>query len=140
MHRSPFKTVAATFLAVATVLFLTACSGTSSHPAPTPTSTPPTSSTSPGSGTADAPAGAPQIVIDNFAFSPANLSVTPGQTVTVVNKDSTTHTLTATTSKAFDTGDIAPGKTGTFTAPTTPGSYPYICTIHQFMHGTLTVE
>ncbi|MBS2548686.1 cupredoxin domain-containing protein [Catenulispora sp. NL8] len=140
MLRFPGKTAAATLLAAATALTMTACSGTSSHPAAAPTSTPSTPSSSSGSGTAGTPVSASQIVIANFAFSPTDLSVAPGQTVTVVNNDSTTHTLTATTGKAFDTGDIAPGKTATFTAPTTPGTYSYICTIHQFMHGTLIVK
>ena len=81
-----------------------------------------------------------QIVIDNFKFAPAALTVSPGQKVTVVNKDSTTHTLTATTGKAFDTGDIASGASATFTAPAKAGTYPYICSIHQFMTGTLTVK
>ncbi|MBS2533562.1 cupredoxin domain-containing protein [Catenulispora sp. NF23] len=140
MLRFPGKTAAATLLAAATALTMTACSGTSSHPAAAPTSTPSTPSSSSGSGTTGTPVSASQIVIANFAFSPTDLSVAPGQTVTVVNNDSTTHTLTATTGKAFDTGDIAPGKTATFTAPTTPGTYSYICTIHQFMHGTLIVK
>ncbi|WP_225448675.1 cupredoxin domain-containing protein [Streptacidiphilus sp. P02-A3a] len=80
------------------------------------------------------------MTIHNFAFSPATLTVTPGEKVTVVNQDSTAHTVTATGTKAFDTGDVAPGATATFNAPSTAGSYPYICTIHQFMHGTLTVS
>ncbi|KJS58088.1 hypothetical protein VM95_35615 [Streptomyces rubellomurinus] len=63
----------------------------------------------------------------------------PGDTITVVNDDTTAHTLTA-SDKSFDTGTIAPGKSATLTAPAKPGSYPYICTIHQFMHGTLTVS
>ena len=83
-------------------------------------------------------AAAAQITIDNFAFSPANLIVHPGQSVTVVNHDSVTHTLTAAGGK-FDTGDINPGKSATFTAPATAGSYPYVCSIHASMHGTLTV-
>ncbi|MFC1405610.1 MULTISPECIES: cupredoxin domain-containing protein [Streptacidiphilus] len=78
-------------------------------------------------------------MISDFTFAPSALTVSPGQTVTVVNHDSSTHTVTA-GDKSFDTGDIAPGKSGSFTAPTKPGSYPYICTIHQFMHGTLTVR
>lgn len=81
------------------------------------------------------------IVIKNFAFSPANLTVAPGATVTVRNDDSATHTVTATgSSKRFDTGDIAPGASATFTAPSAAGSYAYICQIHQFMHGTLVVR
>ena len=65
--------------------------------------------------------------------------VTPGEKVTVTNKDSVAHTVTA-NDKKFDTGDISPGKTATFTAPSTPGRYPYICTIHQYMTGMLTVK
>jgi plastocyanin len=86
------------------------------------------------------PPPANTIVIDNFAFAPGTLTVKPGAKVTVTNKDTTTHTVTATTGKAFDTGNVAPGASGTFTAPTKPGSYPYICSIHPFMKGTLTVS
>ncbi|MFE9539866.1 cupredoxin domain-containing protein [Streptomyces sp. NPDC006691] len=84
-------------------------------------------------------AAAAQITIDNFAFSPAKLTVHPGETVTVVNHDSATHTLTASPGSAFDTGPINPGKSATFTAPATAGIFPYVCTIHASMHGTLTV-
>ncbi|WP_329171980.1 cupredoxin domain-containing protein [Streptomyces sp. NBC_01477] len=83
--------------------------------------------------------GADRIGIKNFAFGPATLTVKPGAVVTVTNNDSTTHTVTATAAKAFDTGDIAPGATKTFTAPAKAGSYPYMCAIHPFMAGTLTV-
>ncbi|WP_232248533.1 cupredoxin domain-containing protein [Streptacidiphilus rugosus] len=86
------------------------------------------------------PSGAAQITISNFAFQPGDLTVAPGATVTVVNHDSTAHTVTASGGGGFDTGHINGGASGTFTAPTKPGSYPYICTIHQFMHGTLTVH
>ncbi|MFI6849321.1 cupredoxin domain-containing protein [Kitasatospora sp. NBC_00085] len=82
--------------------------------------------------------GAVQVTIKNFLFEPADFTVRPGETVTVTNEDSAAHTLTA-ADKSFDTGTIAPGKSATFTAPTQPGSSPYICTIHPFMHGTLTV-
>jgi plastocyanin len=92
-------------------------------------------------GTATSPSGSstPTIVIKNFAFQPASLTVAPGATVTVQNDDSATHTITA-SNKAFDTGHIDPGMSATFTAPTTPGTYSYICSIHQFMMGTLTVS
>jgi plastocyanin len=79
------------------------------------------------------------ITIKNFAFGPTSLTVAPGATVTVTNKDSVAHTITS--SKAgFDTGDIGPGQSKTFTAPKTPGSYPYICSIHQYMTGTIVVR
>ncbi|WNI18202.1 cupredoxin domain-containing protein [Actinacidiphila sp. ITFR-21] len=83
--------------------------------------------------------GGSRIVIKDFAFSPAALTVSPGATVTVLNQDSTAHTVTADTGKSFDTGTIAPGRSATFTAPEKSGSLAYICTIHPFMKGTLTV-
>jgi plastocyanin len=83
--------------------------------------------------------GSATITIQNFSFSPAKVTVTPGEKVTVTNKDSVAHTVTA-NDKKFNTGDIEPGKTVTFTAPSSPGSYPYICTIHQYMTGMLTVK
>lgn len=95
--------------------------------------------------TTNAPAGggepaANTIVVSNFAFSPATLTVSAGATVTVRNDDSTAHTVTADGAKVFDTGDVDPGATSTFKAPAKPGSYPYICTLHPFMEGTLKVS
>ena len=83
--------------------------------------------------------GSATITIQNFSFSPAKVTVTPGEKVTVTNKDSVAHTVTA-NDKKFNTGDIEPGKTVTFTAPSSPGSCPYICAIHQYMTGMLTVK
>jgi plastocyanin len=82
------------------------------------------------------------ITIQSFAFHPSSLTVTPGAIVSVHNADSTTHTVTASGSAkgAFNTGNVTPNQTTTFTAPTKPGTYPYICNIHQFMMGTLIVS
>jgi plastocyanin len=79
------------------------------------------------------------ITISNFMFSPMSATVAPGATITVTNKDSVTHTLTATKSQ-FDTGDIGAGQSKTFTAPMKPGTYSYICNIHQYMMGTIVVS
>ena len=79
------------------------------------------------------------ITISNFMFAPMSARVTPGATVKVTNKDSVDHTLTATGGQ-FDTGDIGDGQTKTFTAPTKPGTYHYICNIHQYMMGTIIVR
>jgi plastocyanin len=96
-----------------------------------------------GSSTSDstraAPAAKNMIVIKNFSFAPMDLTVAPGTKVTVKNEDAATHTLSA-SKKQFDTGDITQGATRTFTAPATPGTYTYICNIHQYMQGTLTVK
>ncbi|MEV0411172.1 cupredoxin domain-containing protein [Streptomyces sp. NPDC050448] len=116
------------------LLALTGCSndGNGYGTAPASTSAAPTTSPS-------AVPGAVRIVIENFTFSPADLQVRPGAKITVVNRDSASHTVTATGDKAFDTGTIRAGATATFTAPSTPGSYAYLCTIHPNMKGTLTV-
>jgi plastocyanin len=79
------------------------------------------------------------ITISNFMFSPMSLTVSPGATVSVTNKDSVTHTLTATGGQ-FNTGDITQNQTKTFTAPMKPGRYDYICDIHQYMMGSITVK
>ena len=79
------------------------------------------------------------VTISNFMFSPMSASVAPGSTVSVTNKDSVTHTLTATGGQ-FNTGDIGPGQTKTFTAPSKAGTYSYICNIHQYMKGTIVVR
>ena len=81
--------------------------------------------------------GAAQITIKGSAFTVAG-SVAAGSTVTVKNEDSITHTVTADNGE-FNTGNIDGGKTVTFTAPSTPGTYKFHCNIHSFMHATLTV-
>ena len=79
------------------------------------------------------------ITINNFMYSvPA--SVAPGAKVTVKNQDSQNHTITSTMHGAFDVKIDADGGTATFTAPTRPGSYPFGCTFHANMMGTLVVR
>jgi len=79
------------------------------------------------------------ILISGFAFS-GTMTVKSGQKVTVTNQDTVLHTLTDKKTHLFDTGNIAGGGTGTFTAPTKPGSYPFGCTYHADMKGTLIVQ
>ncbi|MFJ2275862.1 cupredoxin domain-containing protein [Streptomyces sp. NPDC087866] len=84
--------------------------------------------------------GGAKITIKDFKFRPASLTVPPGSKVTVINSDTTTHTLTASKGSLFDTGDIAPGKSVIITAPVRSGDFPYTCTIHPFMKGALTAK
>ena len=79
------------------------------------------------------------ITIHNFMFMPMKITVTPGETIKVTNKDQVAHTLTATDGK-FNTGNVNPGKTKTFKAPSMPGTYDYICSIHQYMTGEIVVK
>ena len=103
----------------------------------------PTSAPSTGAATS-APSGATTaapdtIVIKNFAFSPDKITVAPGATVTVTNRDMVAHTVTGATG-GFNTGSVSPNQSKTFTAPQKPGTYPYICSIHQYMTGDLVVS
>jgi plastocyanin len=79
------------------------------------------------------------VVIKNFAFGPASLVVAPGTKITVLNQDRAPHTVTA-VNKSFDSGTIPGGQRGEFTAPSSPGTYPYICTVHPSMTGALIVK
>ncbi|MDA8294639.1 MAG: cupredoxin domain-containing protein [Actinomycetota bacterium] len=88
---------------------------------------------------AAAGSGRPTITISSFAYHPATLTVRPGAHVTVTNTDAVAHTLTS-RSGAFNTGLIQPGQSVTIVAPTKDGTYPYYCTVHQFMTGTLVVS
>jgi plastocyanin len=99
----------------------------------------PSSSGSSSSSSASSSVKGTSITISNFMFSPMSLSVAPGATVKVTNKDSATHTLTA-NGNAFNTGDITQNQTKTFKAPMKPGTYSYICNIHQYMMGTIIVK
>ncbi len=77
------------------------------------------------------------VEIRNFKFEPATIKIKTGQTIRFVNEDEDQHTATAQDisfdSKALDTGQAY---THTFTKA---GSYPYICAVHPFMKGTITV-
>ena len=77
------------------------------------------------------------VVIKNFSFSPKPITVKTGSTITVINDDNTTHTLTA-NNGAFDTGDVGGGQDGRITV-NRPGTFAYHCTIHTFMTGTARV-
>ena len=70
------------------------------------------------------------ITISNFEFAPEVLEVKVGDTITVDNKDSAEHTVTA-KDKSFDTGRFASG-TKTFTV-TKAGRFEYVCDVHPFM-------
>lgn len=83
------------------------------------------------------------IVITNFVFIPAHLTVRPGEQILIKNQDSVAHTLTATPGSSphasFNTGDIPPGSSKYLTAPNVTGTYQYLCSIHNFMTGLITV-
>jgi plastocyanin len=80
---------------------------------------------------------AADITIQNFSFT--TKPVKAGATVTVVNKDTTEHTVTSDDGSSFNKS-VPAGKTVTFTAPSKAGTVKFHCSIHTFMHGQLTVQ
>jgi plastocyanin len=132
--RSTRKAVVSCLCGIA-LLALTSCgSSTSSASSASATSS---AGGSPAAGAGAATAGDAVITIHDFAFTtPA--SVSPGAKVSVHNTDGLAHTVTADEGKTFDSP--APAGDSSFTAPTTPGSYPFHCNIHPEMHGTLVVR
>jgi plastocyanin len=87
---------------------------------------------------ADSTTPAVEVNIDNFSFSPATIKVKAGTTVTWTNRDDIPHTVVA-NDKSFKSKVLDTGEKFSFTA-TKPGSYPYFCSLHPKMTGTLVVE
>jgi amicyanin len=79
----------------------------------------------------------PQVKIANFKFGPRALTVKVGTKVTWTNNDAIAHSVN------FAAGNInskALGQGATFSHTfIAAGTYPYICDIHPFMHGTIVV-
>jgi plastocyanin len=87
--------------------------------------------------TPTAPAAGPlAVTIRDFMFSPATLTVTAGSTVTWTNQDEEPHTVMGDGLKSPVLGNAGSSFKHTFA---TPGTYTYVCSIHPFMHGTVTV-
>lgn len=114
-----------------------ATSTTSSTSSPSPTTS--AAATPPGSAPSVSTSAteAVLITIKDFKYTvPA--SVAPGSKITVKNEDAESHTVTSATAGAFDV-KVSAGGTATFTAPTKAGSYPFVCSFHGNMMGTLVI-
>jgi plastocyanin len=78
------------------------------------------------------------VKIDNFSFGPQSITVSPGTKVTWTNRDDIPHTVVSTEgvfkSKVMDTDESF-----SFTFDK-PGSYPYFCSVHPKMTGTVVVK
>jgi|SRR3989338_8972585 len=89
--------------------------------------------------------------IENFAFSPAEIKIKAGETVTWTNKDDAPHTVTPTTKVScepptlcidtylFNSASLEKGQTYQHTFSES-GTYEYICNFHTSMKGTVIVE
>jgi plastocyanin len=74
---------------------------------------------------------------DKYAFQPVDVTVALGTAVTWMNNSDAAHTVTADDS-SFGSDTLAENATFSQTFDT-PGKVAYHCTIHSYMHGTVTV-
>lgn len=82
--------------------------------------------------------GPNEVWITNYAYNPSSITISVNTTVTWTNKDQVDHTVTS-NSGLFNSGQISTG--GTFSYKfTTTGSYPYTCSDHTYMTGTVVVH
>src|SRR4030042_3166627 len=84
-----------------------------------------------------------QIELRDFRFNPDMVTIKQGTTVTWVNKDGVTHTVTSgvrdNESGLFDSGNINSGATFSYTF-NEKGTFDYFCVPHSGMDGTIVVE
>lgn len=90
--------------------------------------------------------GAPannEILMQSSSFSPRNLTVTPGTTVTWINKDSYAHDIASGTRDIpdglFSMDNLAKGASFSYTFKN-EGTFQYYCKLHSDMSGTVTVQ
>jgi plastocyanin len=78
------------------------------------------------------------VVIQNFSFKPAKITIKRGTRVIWINKDSTQHTATANNGKSFNSGLLRKGQRYSHTFKSA-GKKGYHCKPHPFMRGSVTV-
>jgi len=79
-----------------------------------------------------------QAAIDNFAFTPKEMTIKAGSTVRWTNKDDIPHTVTS-DSNLFSSPTLDTNQAFQFTFEK-PGRFLYFCTLHPMMTGVITVE
>lgn len=80
-------------------------------------------------------------ITENMIFTPSQISIQKGGTVTWTNNDDETHTVINDLSNVGGpaSGNIEPGESYSFTFNNT-GSFQYHCSIHPAMRGTIVVQ
>jgi plastocyanin len=76
--------------------------------------------------------------LGNRAYSPDDVNIAVGETVTWTNTYAEAHTSTS-NAGAWNSGTVAPGGRFSFTFQNA-GTFPYHCTIHPGMVGTVVVR
>ena len=89
---------------------------------------------------AQAQASSVDVKIDNFSFGPQSVTVAVGTTVTWTNRDDIPHTVVSTDdAKTFKSKVLDTDEKFSFTF-SKAGTYPYFCSVHPKMTGTVVVQ
>ena len=123
--------------AVVLTALITGCGGSTA-------STPSTPSPAPSPSPAPAPVASTITIqtsartLGTAAYVPNPITVSQGAVITWSNIDAATHDMASDTG-AWDSGRIAPNGSFNFTFAT-KGTFPYHCSIHPSMTGTIVVQ
>jgi len=79
-----------------------------------------------------------RIVIKDFMFAPVALTVKAGSVVSWTNQDSEPHAI-ASDAGTYRSGALDTNESFSFKFDQ-PGTYRFLCNIHPYMVGTITVE
>lgn len=79
-----------------------------------------------------------EVWLHNQYIEPYQLSISKGTTITFINKDPKTHTVSE-ISKKFYSGKLGPGDSYSFTFSDT-GYYAFFCNYHNSMLGQIVVK
>lgn len=126
-----------TGLALVAMLGLGGCGVAGADNSSKPAQMPASSSSMPGM-TASGDAMASMIHIESGKYT-NDVPVSAGSTVTVMNMDTATHSVTADDGSSFNVS-VPHGAVVTFTAPMKAGTYAYHSDGNASMHGVLTVR
>lgn len=81
-----------------------------------------------------------KVTIDNFAFTPAEITIPVGGKVVWTNQDDIPHTVTdAANPKTIKSGPLDTGDSYSRVFDK-PGTYEYFCSLHAHMHGIVVVK
>ena len=86
-----------------------------------------------------AASSAAQVTIETLKYSPDTVEIKTGEAVTWINNDLTPHTVTSQGGVELNSGSIEPGTSWSHTFAQA-GTFPYYCSFHTEMKGTITVK
>lgn len=84
------------------------------------------------------PDGGDQVAIDGFAFAPASIAIGRGREVTWTNHDAVAHSVVF-GAPGGASSSIAKGKIFSRRFDSA-GTFAYVCGVHPYMHGQVTVQ